>query len=235
MKFILLISLFFSVHSLASVKTPSTFDKKVDLPIKKLSAIESENQIYYVSSNGRYVLIGQMYDLWNKTTLDSMDQIEESATRIHLDKMNFKISDLNMLQLGTGDKDIVAFIDPNGKPSIDFVKKVIENKDSSFSKFTFKFVIIPALGDNSNIIAKKIFCVKDVKSHDEILQLLINNQINSLPIPECNTQNYDKTLVTATILQIQEVPFIIANDGRFSKGLPNKLPEWLFNITNEVK
>ncbi|MCA2453739.1 DsbC family protein, partial [Vibrio alginolyticus] len=43
----------------------------------------------------------------------------------------------------------------------------------------------------------------------------------------CNLEPMQRTLVTAQILGIQGVPFIVANDGRISRGRPYDLSAWL--------
>ncbi len=43
-----------------------------------------------------------------------------------------------------------------------------------------------------------------------------------------------RTLVTAQILGIQGVPFIVANDGRISRGRPYDLSAWLEGVNESL-
>ena len=38
----------------------------VTLPIKGIRAVESDGQIVFISDNGRFVITGQIYDVWGK-------------------------------------------------------------------------------------------------------------------------------------------------------------------------
>ncbi|TFT44863.1 DsbC family protein, partial [Proteus mirabilis] len=57
---------------------------------------------------------------------------------------------------------------------------------------------------------------------------LLNGRISNLEQDDtCNLEPMQRTLVTAQILGIQGVPFIVANDGRISRGRPYDLSAWL--------
>ena len=84
----------------------------VEIPIRNLKAVESEGQILYMSDNGRYVLVGQIYDLWTRQTLDTMNQIRRSVTHLSFDDMNMPIEELNSVSVGKGRSKVVAFVDP---------------------------------------------------------------------------------------------------------------------------
>nr|AEZ49674.1 hypothetical protein pMR0211_0062 [Providencia stuartii] len=91
--------------------------------------------------------------------------------------------------------------------------------------YTFKFIVIPALGAESNRLAKNLYCAKD-KTH--ALDALMNNTLGSLPSKEtCDPGQYDQTLLTAHFIGIEGVPFVVAPDGRVSKGRPKNLKSWL--------
>src|SRR3546814_1560108 len=53
-------------------------DEVVSLPVQKLKAVESEGQIVFMSENGRFVFIGQIYDVWQRKSLDTMGQIKNA-------------------------------------------------------------------------------------------------------------------------------------------------------------
>nr|WP_252152636.1 disulfide isomerase DsbC N-terminal domain-containing protein [Escherichia coli] len=42
----------------------------VELPIKGVRAVQSDGQIMFLSENGRFVISGQIYDLWSKKPLN---------------------------------------------------------------------------------------------------------------------------------------------------------------------
>lgn len=227
-KIITLILFFFvCLSATATLKLPQKFDEIIELPVQKFSAIESEGQIFYVSNNGRYVITGQLYDMWEGRNLDTISQIKISTETIPLKGLNVKVKDLNTVTLGNGKKDILMFVDPLSditKELINQSREIINNGNDDFS---FKFIFIPALGDKSNVAAKKILCSLGIISDEEILNHVVFNTISQLTNNKCDVKPYDKTLVISTLLQIKRVPFLIADDGRFTTGIPSNYINWL--------
>ncbi|MER5026467.1 DsbC family protein [Providencia stuartii] len=172
----------------------------VELPIKGVRAVQSDGQIMFLSENGRFVISGQIYDLWSKKPLNTMSQMRDVAERIHFKSMGMDVDTLNTVSMGRDAKSLV-------------------------DDYTFKFIVIPALGAESNRLAKNLYCAKD-KTH--ALDALMNNTLGSLPSKEtCDPGQYDQTLLTAHFIGIEGVPFVVAPDGRVSKGRPKNLKSWL--------
>ncbi|MDK5110900.1 disulfide isomerase DsbC N-terminal domain-containing protein [Serratia nevei] len=84
----------------------------VELPIKGVRAVQSDGQIMFLSENGRFVISGQIYDLWSKKPLNTMSQMRDVAERIHFKSMGMDVDTLNTVSMGRGDKEVVVFVDP---------------------------------------------------------------------------------------------------------------------------
>lgn len=193
----------------------------VTLPIKGIRAVQSDGQIVYISDNGRFVISGQIYDLWSKKPLSSMSEMRDVSERLHLKEMGMDVNKLNTISLGHGPKDVVLFVDPR----CSVCHKLIGEAKSLAEAYTFKIVVIPALGDESNRLAKALHCAKDKTN---ALDALLNNSLGTLPSKApCDPAQYDQTLLTAHLIGIQGVPFVVAPDGRVSNGRPNNLKSWL--------
>lgn len=198
-------------------------DKVVELPIKKLSAVEAGGEIMFISSNGRFVVKGQIYDIWYKKSLDNMAEIEDSATKVHFDKMQADFSQYNTITIGKGEKHVALFVDPN----CGICHKLIKDAEKLTDEYTFNIVVIPALGDESAELSKKLFCAEDSSLR---LEALMNNAIETLKVKEnCDMTNYNSTLYLATILGIDAVPYSVAHDGRIQRGYIGSLEKWLGN------
>lgn len=196
-------------------------DQVIELPIKGMSAVESNGQILYISENGRFVLSGQMFDLWYKRPIDTMGQVEDSLSRIHLAQMGLDPKALNTVTMGSGSRAVTIFTDPLCKAC----HALAEELKAYADEFTFHFVVIPALGEESNMLAERLSCAQ---SQDEALLALLNGTIATLPIqPDCDTTVYQKTLMASHLMDINGVPFVIADDGRVSRGRPANLSQWL--------
>lgn len=193
----------------------------VKLPIKGVRAIQSDGQIMFLSENGRFVFSGQIYDLWNRKPLNTMTQMRDAAERIHFKSMGMDVDTLNTVSMGNGNKEVVVFVDP----LCAVCHKLMDDAKHLTDEYTFKLIVIPALGDESNRLAKNLYCAKD-KSHG--LSALMNNTLGELSQKEnCDIRQYDQTLLTAHLIGIEGVPFIVSPDGRISKGRPTNLKSWL--------
>lgn len=196
-------------------------DEIVALPIKGVRAIQSDGQIVFISDNGRFVISGQIYDVWGKKPLSTMSEMRDVAERLHLKEMGMDVDKLNTISFGHGPKDVVLFVDPR----CSVCHKLIGEAKPLAEEYTFKIVVIPALGDESNRLAKALHCAKDKTN---ALDALLNNNLGSLPSKSpCDPAQYDQTLMTAHLIGIQGVPFVVAPDGRVSNGRPNNLRAWL--------
>tara|TARA_R110002051_G_scaffold185933_1_gene255310 strand:- start:18 stop:569 length:552 start_codon:yes stop_codon:yes gene_type:complete len=117
----------------------------IPLPINGMSAIDNAGQVMYASSNGRFVFIGQMYDLWKGTSLNSMGDIQQAATRIYLDGLQLHPRDLNTVTFGNGPIDITIFTDPLCEHCHALANEAKAYQDD----YTFYLVVVPALSDES--------------------------------------------------------------------------------------
>ncbi|EHC3548719.1 DsbC family protein, partial [Salmonella enterica subsp. enterica serovar Heidelberg] len=176
----------------------------VKLPINGVRAVQSDGQIMFLSENGRFVISGQIYDLWSKKPLNTMSQMRDVAERLHFKSMGMDVDTLNTISMGRGGKEVVVFVDPR----CTVCHKLMDESKSLVDEYTFKFVVIPALGAESNRLAKGLYCAKDKTN---ALDAFMNNTLASLPSKEtCDPAQYDQTLLTAHFIGIEGVPFVVA-------------------------
>lgn len=196
-------------------------DAIVELPIKSLRAVEANGEIVFLSENGRFVLKGQLYDVWYRDTVDTIPQMVDASTRLHFKRLASDIDEQNVLTIGTGPKQVVVYVDP----LCAICHKLMQDAQKMAKQYTFKFLVVPALGDKSNELSRRVFCASD---KDEALKSFMSNTLETLPQKEsCEMAGYDNTLLLAQLLDIQAVPFVVAPDGRFSYGRPAELKKWL--------
>jgi len=226
MKNSLLIYLLFISHAFAAEPTFSfKLDGVVDLPIKALKAIEKNGKIFYVSEKGRYIIQGQLIDVWHKKPLDTLKEIKYSAEHINIKTIGWPVEKMNVITLGKGRKEVFIFVDPVCDVCKDFINAAEKRTD----EYTFKFIVVPALGPNSNILAKNLFCAED-KSN--ALKLLKNKKLDRLPQAKvnCDIKYYDQTLLLASTLDVKAVPFFISPSGRLKAGFHKDIWQWMTKI-----
>lgn len=199
-------------------------DDVVALPIHELKAMLSEGQITFVSSNGRYALRGELIDLWQNKTLDTMSQIRDSTERLSLARMDVPITELNTISLVSSQADapvVTVFVDPKSPASLDVIKKA----KTLVGAYTFHFVIVPALGEESVEISKRLSCVTDRAAAFKAFE---SERPDSAQVdPLCDMHVFTQTLVAADLMGVNGVPFLVAPNGTIGRGMPSNLKTWI--------
>lgn len=204
------------------VDSVDPIENMIRLPIKGMKAIEdSDGQIIFVSDSGRFAFVGELVDVWQVKTLNSMSQIKQAVDRIDLRGDGIDIDSLNVVSLGNGGKEVVIFVDP----VCTSCTKLMSDAEKLTEDYTFKFIVIPAFGDESNKLAKQFFCATNP---DQRYEALKNSTVSSLKTKnDCNIEMYDQTLLITHLLSVDGVPFVLSPEGRIHRGRPANLAEWL--------
>lgn len=215
-------ALFVSLMAPLSIAESSvSLDAMASLYVDELQAVEANGEIFFMSKNGRYVIRGQLTDNWHKKTLDTISEIEHSTNHIDLDVMGMPLDDMNTITIEGGADRVVAFVDPK----CNHCKRFIEEAKTKTDKYTFKIVVVPALGEESNQLSRSLFCAADKTN---ALEAYMDGDLDDLPQQaQCDTRNYDLTLYMASMIDIQQVPFFIAPDGRHRPGTGKNFWNWI--------
>lgn len=196
-------------------------DGMVSLPVTGMKAVESNGRIVFMSDSGRFVIDGTLYDAWSKKALTSLDEIRAAGNTLDLGRLGLNMDDLNPLILGEGDKKVVVFVDPRCPHCHELLKQALPLT----KEYTFQLLPVPVLGPDSERQVGQLGCAEDRQA---ALDALVSGRIGGLAQSDsCDLEPMQRTLVTAQILGIQGVPFIIASDGRISRGRPYDLGAWL--------
>jgi len=209
--------------TLAQAKTLVTEQNVVPLPVSGFNALEVDGQIHYISDNGRFVITGQMYDVISQKFIDTFSDVKEVATKINFTKMGLNPDTLNSFSMGEGNKTVIVFVDP----VCDICQQVYTEAEKLSKDYTFKFVAIPAFGEKSNELTKKLSCLDDKAKGMEALKTGTVHELKT-PVP-CDTTLNDKTLLTAHMLRINGVPFVVSPNGNIARGQVMNLKAWLEN------
>lgn len=221
----LLLALALSPLANAEPATEATAIGKIDgmvsLPVTGMKAVESNGRIVFMSDSGRFVIDGTLYDAWSKKALTSLDEIRVAGNTLDLSRLGLNMDDLNPLILGEGDKKVVVFVDPRCPHCHELLKQALPLT----KEYTFQLLPVPVLGPDSERQVRQLGCAEDRQA---ALDALVSGRADGLAQSEsCDLEPMQRTLVTAQILGIQGVPFIVANDGRISRGRPYDLGAWL--------
>lgn len=133
--------------------------------------------------------------------------------------------------MGHGKDKVLVIVDPR----CPYCAKVIKDLQALQDKYTFKLVMVPVLGQESQNIVVQLACQlssQDKKAQESAATRLLKQNYVGLPTdspPQCNKEPLQKAVVTAKLFGLQGVPFLIAPDGRTHSGAPEILADWLEN------
>lgn len=205
---------------------PSPPDDYETIKIGDLIIGEKAGQVHFISGNGRYVFTGRMIDVWEQKEIRNADDLRATKDKVNLRNMGFTPENLNAFVVGQGHKQEVSiFIDP----LCNFCDKLItEAREiaASNNNYQFNFIVVPALGEDSNVLAKAFYCSKEPVATK--VDALLNRTINELSQPEtCDTSKYDLTLFAATTVGVTGVPYLVHPSGKRTAGTPTNFMYWL--------
>jgi thiol:disulfide interchange protein DsbC len=186
--------------------------------------VQAGERVLFVSANGRYVFTGPAWDLWHGAKLQTLEEGARLAERIDLKRLGFDPATLGALDLGSGDRDVVAFVDP----LCPHCRSLIDKLPALAERYRFRLVPLPVLGPDSETAVARLGCLAE-QDPAAAREALLADKLNRLPPPEsaCGQASAQRALVTAQLLGIAGVPYLIAPDGRTQQGLPADLDAWL--------
>jgi thiol:disulfide interchange protein DsbC len=225
--------------SLSSLAAANSFEKLkemglnpksvTEMPIDGMIAYEAQNgEVMFMTKDGRYVFSGTASDIWNKKVLETGADVMQSAHTIPLAQMEIDFDQLGSLTLGTGSKTVHVITDPKCPAC----KKLNDQMQELTNEYTFKILVLPALGEMSRDASKKIACTQD---RDEALSAFLDNRVDELDPPQnCNMDAYKQALLVADYIRVREVPFLIGPNDFVNRGLPKDLEGWLAETSSFI-
>jgi len=212
-------------------------DGMQDLPITGLKMIKTGDKVVFMSPNGRFALYGgKLLDVWTQQEIKDLPDIDKIANRIDLSRMKLNVDELGPVTVGRGKASVLVIIDPR----CPYCGKVMKELQALQDRYTFKLVMVPILGPESQNVVVQLACQlssADKKAKDSVRDRLLKQDFAGLPSEnpaKCNKEPLQKAVVTAKLFGLQGVPFLIAPDGRTHSGAPEILSDWLENKTAAV-
>lgn len=193
------------------------------VPLQGLMMVKTREGVLFISSNGQFIFKGaELYDMWNRQEVHTFEDLEKAST-INLRRMGVKFEDLSSYTYGNGDKEVVLFVDPK----CPYCNKTLSTLSQYKDRYTFRIVMLPILGKESEEIVAKMECMKDKSMATEYMLHGAWDQMPKVDTKTCNLTKVQKARVTAQVIGIKAVPFIIATNGRASSGYKKDLSDYL--------
>ena len=186
------------------------------LPGASFSAVKvtGRQDLYFLSADGRILIKGTAYDLWSGHTLATIEDVARATTRINLDGFAAIWPQLDPIELGQGPNTVVAFVAP-GCPHC---QSLIEQARALGERYRFLLLPIPAGGQGGAII-RALACAAD-KPAATTAFLRHESLAGIAQAPGCNIEAAQRRLITAQLLGVKAVPWIVRSDGTLSNGMP---------------
>lgn len=207
----------------------------VAMPANVIRAIEGrDGKVMYMIDNGRFALIGNMVDVWNRKSLMMLDAVDDAINHIDLQRMGFDLKKTNHITVGTGARRVTLFVDPRCGWCHRLMKEM-QDDQAIFKDYTFDIVIVGLLGDESKALAERLACTTETDQMKKF-NALVEGRAGVMALPEnkgCNKQVLKDTELQRHAMDIQSVPLVITPDKRFARGKPENLRAFL--DVNEAK
>ena len=211
-----------------ALKNVSPIERIVAIDTDTIRAIKSrDGKLMFLVDNGRFAFLGKMIDVWSRKELTTIEDIADAVSHIDLARMGFKLDKVNHIAGGAGPRHITAFVDPQCGWCHKLIAE-INAKPELQKDYTFDFVVVPVLGQRSEMLAKKIFCAD---ADDAARYRALTDGARSIEAlkqkDECPLEVFAQTRVIAQAVGVQGVPMVISHDGRFERGKPRDLMAFL--------
>ena len=193
------------------------------LPAGSFSAVKVKGRqgLYFLSSDGRILIKGSAYDLWSGRNLATLADVERAATRIDLKGFATIWPQLDPIMLGEEPATVVAFVSPGCPLCRSLIDQALELTD----RYRFLLLPIPAGGDSAALV-RGLACAQDRKAAEAAwLRHAFTAAMAQRPV--CDLEPVQRRVITAQLLGIKAVPWIVRPDGALSEGMPPDLAAWL--------
>ena len=193
------------------------------LPIQAMITAEKDGVVKIASANGRFEFRGVLIDRWADRQILTLDDARRAMNYIELSGVNLDQEEALMpYKFGSGPKMITVFVDPVCQACATLLDDLPENSE----KYTFNVIPVGLLGEESRAIASSLACAKDQAAAKR--QLKTKNFVPLELDPSCKLDLITRRMLTAQLLGVNGLPFMIRHDGLVSRGYPKLgLDAWL--------
>lgn len=196
------------------------------IPIKGVMLIQLKDKPpIFVSSNGRFLITGEIKDLWNKEPVKTLKQADD-AWLLHLDDFigGNLLKQFAVIPYGNQSlpKQARIFVSPTAPESQKLVKE-LEPK-----KVNVDLIIFPH-EKGAITAAMRTWCAY---STPDAIQALITGKFDDVPQRTCNEDDLKQVMgpmLMANYLDIDRVPYFVRLDGHRFSGMPKDVQGWLEN------
>ena len=217
--------------SIDNQKVEELFKISAPLHVGTLMAIQptDTDKLAFVSENTRFYFVGELYDMYNGfRRIKTPDDIRQFASRVNYKTLGIDLNTLNSASIGTGKDEVAIWVSPNSPLTQEIMDQAINLAKKDMERYTFFFIVISTGDSESFDLAKRFYCGR-IDGNPRVGNLLYLNQLEDLTNRNCNLSGYEKTMAVKYMSDVDLVPFVVAPDGRVSRGIPSQGLEVFLN------
>lgn len=207
--------------------TTITAGERLTDPITRAVTFEGhEDEVTYMSENGRYVIRGTLFDTWTGKIVQSLADVQQTMQGLDLSRYGMTEADLAPFTWGKGRAVVSLFVDPHCPYCAQLFDQMRADPTLA-DQYTFKIYTVAYLGDQSVQSVGALSCEPDKAKALERLMAHDTRWMRTAQVPSCPTDPAVKRMMLAQALGVSGVPFLIGPAGGMSKGNPPDLRGFL--------
>ena len=196
----------------------------VSIPGARSIAMFERGDAIVITDNPRYVVKGQLYDMWANQPIKDSIELNESSKVIPLGNLSLNTDNLFVMNLHANKaKTLTVFIDPMESDTAEQLNIL----NTYASEYHIKVIFTTLRADQETISQLLRFaCVVQKEQPQGVMAALVQNRAFQSQT-FCNQESVIKTFAYTQFLNIKKLPTLIASNDVYSEAMPVPLIGWL--------
>jgi hypothetical protein len=177
-----------------------------------------------VADNPRWVVKGELYDMWQNKKIANLSELELASKLIPLDSIKIDMNNLFHISTNTDkDLELVVFLDPFKDTTPKDLETILRYADG----YKLKFVLFTK--DKQALDVKRLFtlaCDMNGLPTNKKLALIMNHASRVGDIA-CEQEKVVGSYGATSVLSVTQSPTLVSSSYIYSEGFPKNLTSWL--------
>ncbi|NAX38053.1 hypothetical protein CAG54_11150 [Vibrio sp. V27_P1S3P104] len=196
--------------------------KAEKLPDAKSVVIFGDSEAVVLTDNPRWVIKGQLYDMWQNKKINGTSELKHAAKKIPINKIKVNTKDIIDIRVHPEKIDVLTvFIDPFMDQSAN--QMYLLNKYANDVQIRYIFTAM----SQENISRFFDFaCETKGKTVNKTVQMVTKSQFKS-NTGDCRKTEAMNSFGLTQFLRINTSPTLIAPNDIYHIGMPSNLVQWI--------
>ena len=189
---------------------------------------------------GRFVSAGAFFDSRNRRKIESLEDVEYAMGHVDLDRFEDQLLSDPAIMFGSGERDVVAFVDPHEPASRDLIQALWNER----GEISASLIVLPG-SDANRQTTNKIVCAAPAQRGESLVKALSGDSwksalegFNEVDVNACMASGYMDQVAVANILDVDvnNLPYVVRNDDAIKAGpeSPGKWSKWVLEEVSDA-